>query len=97
MKEAGNKEPAIDFTQLASGGDAPEKPQAHSEVITDVKMQSGEWISIEEGSFKLYKTNKGVPFVEFKIHGTVTGDLYGKKIVQLFPATVAGWAFKDDE
>jgi hypothetical protein len=58
-------------------------------------MASGEWIEIVKGSFKLYKTNKGVPFIEFK--ASVDGPLLvtAKKTIQVFPATIAGWAFDE--
>lgn len=100
MKESGTKEAVVDFTQLASGGNAKESPQVHSQEITHVKMASGEWVEIVKGSFNLYKTNKGVPFVEFKVDKDITcmfedGSGNFVKTVQVFPATIAGWAFDE--
>lgn len=90
----------MDFTQLGQGGNAPESPQAHSQEITHVKMSSGEWVEIIKGTFKLYKTNKGVPFVEFKamdnnVYGYSDDDDAIEKTVQLFPAAISGWAFDE--
>jgi len=94
MKESGTKEPAVDFTAMASGGDAKQSTQAHNQVITEVLLNTGEWIKIIKGSFNLYKTFKGVPFVEFKV--PTLGNELDAKTIQVFPATVAGWAFYDE-
>lgn len=98
--EKNEKEPEVDFTQLGPGGNAPVKHQTHSKRISHVKMSSGEWVSIIQGSFNLYKNSDGIPFVEFKVNAGPlhlnnggTGDAV--KTIQLFPATVAGWAFSE--
>lgn len=99
MKLEGEKEPEVDFTQLAGSGNAPVKGQTHSQRISHVKMSSGEWVMIVIGSFNLYKTSDGVPFVEFKVEQQAKTEPFSTpnhKTIQLFPATVAGWAFTDE-
>lgn len=98
MKEESNtKEPLVDYTELGPKGNAPEAPQAHSQEVTHVLMtSSGDWVEVIKGSFKLYKTNKGVPFIEFKPKNLINiNKIHKDKIVQLFPAAISGWAFDE--
>jgi hypothetical protein len=95
--EKDTKEPEVDFTQLARGGKAPVKGQTNSARITHILLQSGTLVEIIPGSFALFKNTDGVPFVEYKayIEFNTSGEPLAHKTFQLFPATVAGWAFDE--
>lgn len=84
------KNPVVDFTHLSAGGKAEVGPLGFGAEVSHVKMASGEWNEIVPGSFRLYKSDKGVPFIEFKVSGVFNN---GVKTIQVFPAHIAGWAF----
>lgn len=65
--------------------------QAHTKEITQVLLTDGAWYAIEPGSFHFYRTggDKAVPFVQFDLMPNASGQLR----VEVFPATVAGWAY----
>ena|ERR1700751_4974550 len=69
------------------------RPQAHSDVITQILLTDGQWYSIVPGSFKFYRTSgdHAVPFVQFDLNAQ---NEQGEMVrIEVFPATVAGWAY----
>lgn len=86
---------------------APEgvKPQAHAEQIKAVLLNDGNWYPIVPGSFKLYQSMSKAPafgpYATFQLpmnpseHPNAQSDPLAGLTVEVFPATVAGWAFND--
>lgn len=75
------------------------KPQAGDEHITAV-LVSGEWIPIEEGSFKYFvaipnpeKKERQIPYIQFDVpNNPMFGSLAGTR-VEVFPQSVGGYAY----
>lgn len=79
-----------------------EHPQTRNELITKVLLSDGKWYDIIKGSFKYYRyklsSDRIIPYVQFKIpeqHEISPGGMpytVAESTIQVFPATVAGWA-----
>ena len=78
------------------------RSQAHNKVISRVLLTDGKWYDIIPGSFKFYKTSpdKAVPFVQFDYEReNQSAFMKGGSLppvptrVEVFPASVAGWAY----
>lgn len=62
-------------------------------VITQILLNDNNWYQVEEGSFHIFRStnnDKAMPYVQFD---TPTVDGIEGIRIQVFPATVAGWAF----
>jgi hypothetical protein len=87
------------FNLLQGDGD---RPEVEVQEITQVLLNDGAWYSIEPGSFHFYQApadssgkRTGVPFVQFDLKEVaVAADGSQTALrVEVFPATVAGWAY----
>lgn len=65
--------------------------------ISQVLLNDGVWYRIVPGSFHVFKPNeheRSMPYVQFDLAAAEGGTAgAGDMRVQVFPATVAGWAF----
>lgn len=81
--------------------------QAKAEQLSHVLLNDGHWYEVKPGTFHLYKTYKnevdktkeGIPFVRFsgRLIGLPVSGIQPFMVIEVFPATVAGWAYKEDE
>jgi hypothetical protein len=71
------------------------RSQAHSEVITQVLLNDGNWYAIRPGSFKFYRTagDKSVPFVQFDVLPAPGSQQAAPLRIEVFPATISGIAY----
>lgn len=85
--EESDQAPAIDFTQFKNI-----RGQVNSKEIKMVLLNDGNWYWVKPGSFHLFKTQDSVPFVQFD--GDKMGTPQDSAVrIEVFPATVAGWAY----
>lgn len=73
------------------------RSQGHAEDVIAVALNNGETYPIVPGSFKFYtiNSNKGVPYVTFKIDPSyVIEELAGLRM-EIFPASMTGFFYKD--
>lgn len=93
--KAENTNDAPEFNMLKPDG---VKPQVHSERITHVLLNDGNWYEITRGSFHLYQSAAKAPgfgpYVTFQT--TFQSSPHNApelKTIEVFPASVVGWAF----
>jgi hypothetical protein len=74
-----------------------QRSQGHAENVSDVLVNDLGWMPVIEGTFHYYVSQgkggkPGVPFIQFEI-----ADDGANKVVELFPTSVAGIAYKKVE
>lgn len=76
------------------------RPQAGASEIDYVLLDTHGWVKVIPGSFHFYKTagDKPVPFVQFDVIGSPTGNANGDVYrVEVFPTAIAGLAYPRDD